>query len=370
MRGRALGPGGAPVDCALVPAVTRLGPLAVIASLCLASCGGSDGGAGERAAEGCSKGGAKGPRAELRYRVESTPGAPGSFAETLSALCGRLSRLGYTRFAVRQDRRELVVRIPRGLRDEVPTFARHGRMAFVDWEADVLGPRGPDSPFGSLFEAVETAAGMAPRAEPADATPAAPLTPEESDRRNNAFGELHYLFGPDRRLLGGPAAAPGSLATARARAPVGSRILKVPQGVAVVAAERSRGAPQGWFAIEDDSELSRSDIARPRAEAESLRRAPTVAFDFTEQGRAVFAALTRRVAQRGVVGATPGIAIVLDGRIVARVPVDPAADPDGLDGSAGAQIRDVGSRRLARRLARLLREDPLPANLVPLFGER
>lgn len=360
---------GGPVDCAAVPAVVRLGLLlALLASPCLASCGGSDGGGGAAREPGCSKDAGERPLTELRHRVESTPGTPGSFAETMRALCRRLSRLGYTRFAVRRRGHELALGVPRSLRDEVAILARPGRLAFFDWEPNVLGPRGPDLPFGSAIEAVEAATAVAPAAEPTDLSPAVPLTAEESDRRNDAFGELHYLFGRDRRLLAGPAAAPGSLATARARAPAGSRVLRVPRGVAVVAAERSG---RGWFVIEDDAELSRSDIAGPRAEADPRTNAAGVAFDLTEQGRTVFADLTRRVAQRAAAtGEEASFAIVLDGQILARPTVDPAASPNGVDGGEGVRISVVGSRRLARRLALLLRVEALPANLVPLFGER
>ena len=351
--------------------------MAVIASLCLAACGDS----GEKATAGagvaaCAKGATVRPFAELRFRVESTPGAPGSFAEAMDGVCRRLSKLGYESFRVRQDRHELVVRAPRRLLDEVATVLRPGRVAFFDWEPNVLGGRGPDSPFAGptgLFQAVQTASRLGPSAEPTDVSPAAPLTPEEADRRNDTFGELHYLFGPDRRPLAGPARAPGSLATARARAPAGSRVLKVPRGVAVVAAQRSSKGPAGWFVIEDDLELSGGDLAEPLAAADARTRKPAVVLDFTEPGRAAFAALTRRVAQRGaastVAGAPPTVAIALDGHVMARVGVDPNANPNGLDGRAGVQISDVPSRRLARRIALLLRETPLPANLVPLSVE-
>ena len=345
-----------------MPAVLRLGLLAALACLCLSSCGESDGKAAAGATTaGCSKGAARGPLSELRFRVESSPGAPGSFAETLAALCRRLSPLRSTTFSVRRRRHELVVRVPRRLEADLLPLLRPGRIAFFDWDANVLGPNGPDAPFDRLFDAVQVASASAARAEATDPVSAAAPAPEEADRRNDAFGELHYLFGPEGRLLAGPAAAPGSLATVQA--PAGARILKVPQGITVVA---GRGRDGGWFVIEDDAEFGIADISGPRATPDPQTRAPAVTFGLTDSGRTAFSALTRRVAQRGAAGR---IAIVLDRRVVSFVSIDPAANPDGLDGSAGGQISEVGSRARARGLALLLRSGVLPANLVPLFDD-
>ncbi len=318
---------------------------------------------------------------KLRYRVESAPTTAGSFEETKSALCARLDKLRLPAVQVRQAGPELVVRAPRRLEEGVELATMPGELRFYDWEPNAVGRRVVDVPFSgstALFQAVQTASRMSPRAESTDIRPGAPggTSPAKADRLNDSSGPRYYLFGADRRVIAGPATNRGTLAgEGGAKAP-GSRMLTVPQGITIVQAERPPGEPRGverFFVLEDDVELSRSGIARPKAQADRQTAEPVVVFDFTDAGRGSFAALTRRVAERGS-GAPAGdpdaalqrFAITLDDRIVALASVDSRENPQGLDGRTGAQIGGFSSLGQARRVARLLEAPPLPGTLVPV----
>src|SRR6185312_5077741 len=102
----------------------------------------------------------------------------------------------------------------------------------------------------------------------------------------------------------GTQCAPELTALGAAGPPVGSKVLKVPQGVVVIGEEATKGAkpgtpPPGYFVIEDDSELSGSDIKNPKVGTDPQTGAPVVTMDFTGKGRRQFAAVTKRIAERG-----------------------------------------------------------------------
>ena len=62
------------------------------------------------------------------------------------------------------------------------------QLQFYDWEPNVLGDRGPDSPYSGtrgLFEAAEVASNAEPKAEADDVPPDSDLSPEEADRQND-----------------------------------------------------------------------------------------------------------------------------------------------------------------------------------------
>lgn len=367
-----------------MPSNRRFGALALVCCIWLGACDLGDDEeenkrADDRARSACSRPAPEAPAVTLRYRVESAPTTPGSFEETKSALCARLDKLRLPAVQVRQAGPELVIRAPRRLGEDVELATMPGELRFYDWEPNAVGRRAVDVPFAgptALFQAVQRASRMSPRAESTDARPGPSdaSSPAEADRLNDSSGPRYYLFGADRRLIAGPATNQGTLAGARGGKAPGSRTLRVPQGITVLQAERAAGERRGlerFFVLEDDVELSRSGIARPKAGVDRQTREPVVVFDFNEAGRRSFAALTRRVAERGS-GAPAGdpeaaqqrFAITLDTRIVALATVDSRENPQGLDGRTGAQIGGFSSPGQARRVARLLAAPPLPGTFV------
>src|SRR5204862_273022 len=81
----------------------------------------------------------------------------------------------------------------------------------------------------------------------------------------------------------------------------GSLVVKVPRGIVVVKGEqrgKSKGT-LGYWVLEDDSELSGSDIKDPKQAFDPQTNEPIVTFNFTDKGRAAFARATKREADRG-----------------------------------------------------------------------
>ena len=323
--------------------------------------------------------------------------------------------------------------------DQVGTTAQ---LQFYDWEPNVLteGDRGPDSPFSgsrALFNAVTLASKSKPKAEATDIPPGGPSEEVERrfggdakqiqryyDRRNDTSKEEFYLFGPDKRLIAGPdstckelladfegvdgpkraaddipkgsecetelAAVPVGTAKSqrpgqsdrqvdtKTGPPNGSQVLKVPQGVVVIEAQRQPNQPdtiQNFYVLEDDSELSGSDIKSPEVSGDN-RRGPAVAMQFTDDGQKAFARATKREAQRGSeIILPPGtpkserqqafqrFAITLDNRIVSLATIDFTENPEGIDGKTGAEITGLDSNTEAQDLAENLRIGALPIEL-------
>jgi preprotein translocase subunit SecD len=113
------------------------------------------------------------------------------------------------------------------------------------------------------------------------------------------------------------------------------------EGCIVVAAEPSSSLP-GYFVLRDKPELTAADIVEPEATSFPPSDEPVMAFGFTEDGQERFRALTARVASRGDPKEGPAgadhFAVVYGEAIIARPIVNPADNPDGIDGENGAAI--------------------------------
>jgi SecD/SecF fusion protein len=158
--------------------------------------------------------------------------------------------------------------------------------------------------------------------------------------------------------------------------PAGSRAIKVPRGILVIKSERAQGASAsalGYWVIEDDSELSGAEIKNPEQNFDPQTNEPIVSFEFTDKGRKAFARATKREADRGAQQLRgPGapidstfqrFAIALDNQIVSLATIDYQENPEGIDGSTGAQINGIGSIQETQDLAESLRIGALPIEL-------
>ena len=154
--------------------------------------------------------------------------------------------------------------------------------------------------------------------------------------------------------------------------------MQVPQGIVIVQNDRPDNLPDDvpfnqFFVLEDDSELSGSDIENPEQQTDPQTQQPVVTMEFTDKGRPAFERLTKRVAERGskIVlppGADPQatfqrFAITLDNEIVSNATIDWQELPEGIDGRTGAQIEGVGDLQAAQDLAEQLRIGALPIDL-------
>jgi SecD/SecF fusion protein len=157
--------------------------------------------------------------------------------------------------------------------------------------------------------------------------------------------------------------------------PAGSLVVKVPRGVVVVKDEQ-RGKSKstlGYWVLEDDSELSGSDIKDPKQAFDPQTNEPIVQFNFTDKGRAAFARATKREADRGAsILRPPGtdiqstfqtFAITLDNQLVSRATVNYQDNPEGIPGDTGAQINGIGDIQQTQDLAQNLRIGALPIAL-------
>jgi SecD/SecF fusion protein len=308
------------------------------------------------------------------------------------------------------------------------------QLQFYDWEPNVAGTQGPDAPYAgltALFEAVEQASKTKPRAEPEDIPPGGPSDEIEQrfdgdqkkiqayyDKRNDTAKSRFYLFGSDKKPIAGPDASCEELlsdfegvkgpkrkpsqvpkdskcraellaipvgnvketgkSTAKPKGgpPAGSRVLEVPRGVVVIEAQRAPNQPDdvhNYFVVEDDSELSGSDIKNPKQNFDPQTNEPIVSMEFTDEGRKAFAAVTKRIAERGSeIIVPPGgdrnqtlqrFAITLDNKTVSLATIDYRDNPEGIDGRTGAQINGIGSITETQDLAENLRIGALPIEL-------
>jgi SecD/SecF fusion protein len=173
-----------------------------------------------------------------------------------------------------------------------------------------------------------------------------------------------------------------ALADAGIGPPAGSIVVQVPRGVLVVKGEKPSGSSKasssdlGYWVIEDDSELSGSDIEDPKQAFDPQSNEPIVTFDFTDKGRKAFARATKREAERGAEQLLPPgasqqqvestfqrFAITLDNQLVSLATINYRENPEGIDGSTGAQINGIGTIKDTQDLAESLRIGALPIQL-------
>ncbi|MFL5841739.1 MAG: protein translocase subunit SecD [Thermoleophilaceae bacterium] len=309
------------------------------------------------------------------------------------------------------------------------------QLQFYDWEPNVIGADGKelgehavdysqaDTPIPSLLQAVKRAGKAKPLAEANDVPAGGPnekdlraagIDPKNTqavqqyyDRKNDTRkGKAYYLFSPTNKAIAGPETSCKDLlsefqdkapnnppplkkpttgqcaaelnALGTAGPPAGSKIYTVPQGIVIIKAEKpsnlkSTNISDSYYVIEDDSELTGSDIKDPKQSFDPRTNEPIVTFNFSDKGRKAFARVTKRVAQRGSETILPpGVArsnafqhfaITLDDAIVSRAFIDFLENPEGIDGRTGAQINGIGTIQETQDLAENLRIGALPVKL-------
>src|SRR4051812_48612859 len=278
-----------------------------------------------------------------------------------------------------------------------------------------------NTPSPGLLEAVKRASKAKPLAEANDIPAAGPdeeklraagVNPTDQkavrafyDKQNDTGREKLYLFNKNDQLIAGPEGtckdllsdytdkapqnptplekpATGPCATelnalGTSGPPAGSKIYTVPRGIVVIQAERPANLKNskisgGYYVLEDDSELTGSDIKDPKQSFDPQTNEPIVTFNFSKKGRQAFSRVTKRVAQRGAETIIPGatnqdkaqhFAITLDDQIVSRAFIDFVENPEGIDGRTGAQINGIGNIQETQDLTENLRIGALPVKL-------
>ncbi|HSD24173.1 MAG TPA: protein translocase subunit SecD [Solirubrobacterales bacterium] len=258
------------------------------------------------------------------------------------------------------------------------------QLYFYDWEPNVIPnpaktnvPRS-ESSFSRLYDAVKLASQQQPNC---------------FDNKCTTTGPEYYLFNAQTHAwIAGPAQTQKDLFAQLPgqKQPPNSEIIAVPQGTLVIQKEGANGsaAPDNpndpsseWFVIRDRPALSGTDIRDPKPNTDSFGQ-PIVTFNFSDTGRKEFSDVTRTIAQRGLQNAPPGVAgnsqaadaysghfaVVLDQQIKSRPIVNFVDNPDGIDGSNGAEINGLTFGE-SQDLSQILQIGALPVTLDQISSE-
>jgi SecD/SecF fusion protein len=248
------------------------------------------------------------------------------------------------------------------------------QMYFYDWEPNVLDEAcerdpsqvdGGQTAISGLYQAVRQASKCKPQV----------------DRNNTTSGPQFYGFDKVSKKPFNQGIPDESEQDLRESLTPAQRdrleILKVNEGIIVVRDEPAPNAKEGqkpdlWWVIEDNPVLQGEDIKNPEQNFDQRTNSPIVTMDFTDRGKDVFKRVTQGIAQRGSDNAFPGsnvvtsshhFAIRLDNDLISKPYINYQENPEGIDGSNGAQISGGFTVQTAQDLARLLKIGALPIRL-------
>ena len=249
------------------------------------------------------------------------------------------------------------------------------QLFFYDWEANVLDENcqtndteinGGQQPVSGLYNAVKRASKCEIKV-PADSQAAAASRFYAFDKTSKKPFN-NGLPGESREeVLDGLSDAEREKA----------EVIEVKPGVLVLREQKADAdspAPDSFWVIRDDPGLSGTDIKNPEQNFDQRgSNEPIVTFEFNDRGQKAFQDITARVAQRGADNANPlnpdpesnsqHFAIALDNELVSVPLINYRENPDGIDGSTGAQITGGFTIESAQDLAKVLKTGALPLRL-------
>jgi SecD/SecF fusion protein len=318
---------------------------------------------------------------QLVYQAKPTPQqktiTQDSLARALDIMRQRVDAFGVSEPELSQlGQNQLQVNLP-GVSDAQRAANQVGSTAqlfLYDWEANILDSSckaNPDTNAnteqpvpGGLYAAVKQAAKCKPQVDGNNNAAAAP--------RYYVFDKASHKPLANGQNFDSRAAAMQALSPQdRSRA----LVLKVPTGILVVQDEKASAtapAPDAYWVVQDNPALNGTDITDPKQSFDQNTNAPIVTFSFTKKGREAFQRITREIAQRGQDNALPGqdptalsqhFAIVLDNQLISAPYINYQENPDGIDGSTGAQISGGFTLQSAQDLAKILQIGALPVKL-------
>lgn len=285
-----------------------------------------------------------------------------------------------------------------------------GRLVFYDWEANVLTPSG--KPVASLLQTQDPSALLLSQgggsAAPGSsgggsmslyaAVKLASVQPKRASSDNSRVGPEYFMFGaqgsaacgaaasyygtqPAARThcyLSGPAATVQDLKAALPPGVAASagEVLALQQGTVVLeawAASFSRtpilGDPAAQFyVLRDHVALFGNEITNPRQSTDATGM-PDISVGFTTRGQAEFQHVTARIAHRGAVVSgfaqmlNQHFAVAIDSRLITVPSIDFRTYPDGITGTASADVTAGLTKTSAKQLARELRLGAFPVDL-------
>jgi len=319
---------------------------------------------------------------QLVYQGKPTPQQPRVTAEALQRALD-IMRTRVDAFGVsepelnRSGDNQIEVNLP-GVDDAERAARQVGSTAqlfFYDWEANVLDENcrtddtqinGGVTPTTGLYNAAKQASKCKPQVDKNNNASAAP--------RFYAFDKVSKRpFNAGQPDESKQAALEGLTDEQAARA----EVIEVPEGILVLRDEKPNAtapSPDRWWLIQDNPGLSGTDIKKPEQNFDQRAgNEPIVTFEFSDKGRKAFQTITSRVAQRGADNANPlnpdpvqssqHFAIALDNELVSIPFINFRENPDGIDGSTGAQISGGFTITTAQDLAKVLKIGALPLRL-------
>ncbi len=269
---------------------------------------------------------------------------------------------------------QIEVNLP-GVEDAERAAAQVGSTAqlfFYDWEANILDE-------DCRTDADENANNRTAISGFYNAILAASKCDAQADGNNNAAdAPRFYAFNKETKQPFNNGAPSESEEAATAdlteEEKANAEVIEVPEGILVVRDQKPNAEapePDRYWVIQDNPALSGTDIKNPEQNFDETRQ-PVVTFNFTDKGRTAFHDITREISQRGVDNALPTdipsnasqhFAIVLDDELISAPHINYQENPDGIDGSTGAQISGSFTIPEAQDLARILQIGALPIRL-------
>jgi SecD/SecF fusion protein len=329
---------------------------------------------------------------ELVYQVKPRAGQPPptneSIQRAIDVMRERVDNLGVAEPEIqRSGEFQIDVALPAvsNLQAAIKQVGTVAQLAFYDWEVNVIGPNGKPDPTNPAVTGGRYAASASspPALSLYDAVVRAAKRPAKIEANNSRDGNLYYAVDSKHKKVFGlgeesrkDALANVRPASLRARADV----LVVKPDTVIVRAQKPDGAsakPNTWYVLKDDVALQGKELKDPKQSFNSGSRGsgePIVTFNFTDKGRKIWQAVTKRIAQRGATsfGVLPGtniddvvqhFAIVLDDELVSSPSINFNDNPEGIDGRTGSQIEGGFTIKSAQELANVLKTGALPVQL-------
>jgi SecD/SecF fusion protein len=329
---------------------------------------------------------------ELVYQVKPRAGQPPptneSIQRAIDVMRERVDNLGVAEPEIqRSGEFQIDVALPAvsNLQAAIKQVGTVAQLAFYDWEVNVIGPNGKPDPTNPAVTGGRYAASASspPALSLYDAVVRAAKRPAKIEPNNSRDGNLYYAVDSKHKKVFGlgeesrkDALANVRPASLRARADV----LVVKPDTVIVRAQKPDGAsakPNTWYVLKDDVALQGKELKDPKQSFNSGSRGsgePIVTFNFTDKGRKIWQAVTKRIAQRGAgsFGVLPGtdiddvvqhFAIVLDDELVSSPSINFNDNPEGIDGRTGSQIEGGFTIKSAQELANVLKTGALPVQL-------
>jgi SecD/SecF fusion protein len=258
-----------------------------------------------------------GPATKVTYRAYGA-GAP-ELARTMDILCVRLQAMEVRHRVRRSAARDVTIEVPRQPSPslEIDDVTRTGRLSLYDWEANVVGPDGSVGSQDPTVTGGLAAGGLGGAIELYVAVQRAKGVEPEIDGNSTHEGLFYLVNTKDQTVLNGPANSRASmfdgLQYTEQQLPADIELIEVPPGVVILRAQGPENVDpdeiERYYVLRDDPAVGGADIENPEPDRDSSSGGgePIVTFEFTDEGRPRWEAMTREITRRGLANIQPGV---------------------------------------------------------------